>query len=216
VFIVSEAKPGLAAALSGFGEAHTRAAPAGAGEDPAGDSRQVGELGRDRAPPADLFGLPKPETSANAVANRGGAGRPPGAINKRTGDLKRYILSLGYKDPAIVLADISSASPKQLMKALPGLKAGEALGAKQRAAEKLMEYFYQKQPTAIELPPNDGRPLLAIGEMVLRRHTESGEAMSLDDAIDDAFGIEPLNEEDQALSEAENVRPEFSTPNDEG
>lgn len=204
------AKLGLAAAVKGLAEAlaeaHTRAAASAA---PAG--------GQELAAPGDLFGVvTAAETGAKPIESNGRAGRPVGAVNKRSDSLKRYILGLGFKHPAIVLADIASASVPQLRRQVAGLKAGEALSLKVRAAEALMPYFEQKLPTAIELPPNDRRPVLIIGEMEAPRHPGSGEAMSLDDAVDDLLGVEPLSEQDQALSEAENGRPEFSVPTDEG
>lgn len=199
---MSDGKLGLAAAIKGTEEARTAARGGSSGD---------GELQRG----GDLFGVPAETVAPTVVEKRGGAGRPVGAQNKRTGDLKRYILSLGFKHPAVVLADIASAEVAQLRRAVPGLKAGEAMTLKVRAAEALMPYFEQKLPTAVELPPNDGRPVLIIGEMAATRRPGSDDAMSLDDAIDASFGVEPLSEEDQALSEAENGRPEFSAPTGE-
>jgi hypothetical protein len=125
-------------------------------------------------------------------------------------------MALGYKHPALVLADMASASVKQLMRAAPGLKAGEALAAKRQAAESLMPYFERKLPTAVEVSADEGRPVMIIGNLGMQEAEAGGQALGLDDAIDALVGAEPLSEEDQALSEAENGRPEFSVPTEEG
>lgn len=204
---MTEPKVGLDAAMQGLSEAHTRA-DAGEGGDRGGGSAPG--AGESAAREPDLFGLPGGETGGNSVAQREGPGRPPGARNKRTDALRSYILSLGYTHPAIVLADIASADVATLRESAPGLKAGEALNAKIKAADALMPYFEQKLPTAIELPPDAPRPAWVIeGELAAAAGVDN-EAMDLGAALSQVF------EENQGVSEDESVRREGEASNGEG
>jgi hypothetical protein len=119
-------------------------------------------------------------------------GRPPGSQNKRSADLANYLLNMGYRDPAVNLADLANADPLALaleLSALPprdDLAPHEYLGAaiqagllsraaasdlieKAQALSKsanaeLMPYFHAKRPQAIDINKNV-RGFMVFGEM---------------------------------------------------
>lgn len=128
-------------------------------------------------------------------------GRPPGSQNKRSTDLANYLLSMGYRDPAVNLADLANADPLALALELSGLPPRddlaphEYLGAaiqdgllsrgaasdlieKAQALSKsanaeLMPYFHAKRPQAIQVDKTL-RGFMVFGEMPeAERRTET-------------------------------------------
>lgn len=199
-------KLGLNAALSGLEGSHA----------PSSQFRNGGEGGRD---PVDggaavqaegLFGaLP---AAGEAAPGRAGPGRPPGAPNKRTGKLKDWILALGYRHPAVVLAELASAEVGDLAKAL-ACKKLEAAELKRKAAIDLLPYFESKMPTTVELPEGELVPVLNIGVMPTRRAAAGDGAMSLLDAFDATI---EESQQDQGLSDPASVRPGEEGSHDDG
>jgi hypothetical protein len=157
-------------------EQHTRAA--GAGDD------QAPELGG--GDPVDLL-AGSPDLAATDVlavaaelvaAPRRERGRPPGAGNRKNGDMIAYLQALGHRDPWVTLSLIQSADFKQLCK-MVGATSSKAkvqvLQIQSKAADSLMNYHHSKRPQQLDLlPPGDKRPLMVIGEMNVSIVGESG------------------------------------------
>lgn len=174
-------KPGIKAAISGGGEAHTPVAP----------ETEVG--GPDQA---SFFGDPRPsEGGGNLVDGAKGSGRPPGATNKRTGKMSAWLSTLGFVHPGRFLAEIVAADTKELAEKL-GCKPFEAMDVQRKAATDLLPYYESKMPVGITLP--DGViPVLNIGALDVTPRTQRGGGMSIDDPV-----------QYQTLSDIEPVRSE--------
>lgn len=185
---MTDAKPGLGAALEGLEGAHTLDGGEGGGgwgvQEPDEEPRQLA-----------LLGDAEPAGTAEPAMRQAGPGRPAGARNKRTGKLAEWILAQGYRHPAIVLAELAAADVVELAAALD-CKRLEAADLKRKAATDLLPYFESKMPTAVEIDTGDGIPVLNIGRLVAPPNPETGIAMSVDDV-----------EENQTLSDDEAVRP---------
>jgi len=78
-----------------------------------------------------------------------GVGRPPGSANKRTKDVRDYLLSR-YAHPLEVLAQIISRPIDQIV-AETGCKPIEALALVKSAAAELAPYVEGKMPVAVDL-----------------------------------------------------------------
>lgn len=84
------------------------------------------------------------------------AGRPAGALNRRTLMLKRYYQARGFRDPAVGLGEIISADPLELLawfRQVDGDKAPTLFEiAKWQAAIKvqMMPFLHSKMPTLID------------------------------------------------------------------
>ncbi len=90
---------------------------------------QLSLLGAD-AGAITVGGAPEPE-------RKDGPGRPPGAGNKADGELARYLLACGYRDPAIALAELGGgASLEELVVKARFVASG--LGAKPIDVFKLL------------------------------------------------------------------------------
>lgn len=100
----------------------------------------------------DLVGLPPPRPGARFVDKPRGAGRPPGARNKRTQAWADFLLAR-YASPLEVLMQIATAPVDELVAKL-GCKPLEALGEKRLAAIGALPYLHQRQPLAIDLTNN--------------------------------------------------------------
>ncbi|CAA0096187.1 Uncharacterised protein [Starkeya nomas] len=97
----------------------------------------------------DLLGNPDAETPVgNVIAKRQGAGRPAGAQNKVTRDIRRLILAK-HKHPLLALAEIYSMSVHDLAREL-GCKPEAALDRQIRAAEAVAPYVAAKQAAVDE------------------------------------------------------------------
>lgn len=150
-------------------EAHTPAAPAASASSPAGIDAEDALPGAD---PLDLLdGSPDLgdrdllATAAELVAApRRARGRPPGALNRKNGDMVAYLQSLGHRDPWVTLSMIQTADTEKLAQKL-SMKRGEVLALQLRAADALMPYHHAKKPQQLDLPVGDKRPLMVIGEM---------------------------------------------------
>lgn len=151
----------------------------GDGEDAPGGGGQLVEV-------AEPNGSPK------------GAGRPRGARNRSTEEWRRYLLSQG-RSPALVLMDLIQRDPADLAREL-GCKRIEAMDRILRAAEALMPYLHQKQPTAVALTGDGG---LFSFQMIVAGQQVGGDAsVTIDgDALDTASGapdpFEENTEQDQ-------------------
>lgn len=81
-------------------------------------------------------------------------GRPPGALNRRTADLARFILSQ-YTHPVQVLAEMYSRPVEDLARVLDCDKL-EAARLQIGAAKEVAEYVAQKMPRSVEVDTNAG------------------------------------------------------------
>lgn len=125
-------------------------------------------------------------------AAKRGRGRPAGSKNRASTDLASYLLSMGYRDPALNLADLANADPLALALELAGLEPRSDIGSADhlalaiqagllkrdqvlavinnaqglvlKANAELLPYFHSKRPTEIKV---DKRVLgvMMIGDM---------------------------------------------------
>jgi hypothetical protein len=139
---------------------------------------------------------------ANAIANdKRARGRPAGSQNRRSKDLANYLLSKGYRDPALNLADLANADPLGLaveMLALPqpdgyspqevlaaaiqqGMIGRDELGKLAEKATKLvvsanselMPYFHAKRPQEIHVESKQ-LGIMIVGEMRAEKRDDDG------------------------------------------
>lgn len=141
---------------------------------------------------ACLFRGPVAHVANIRDAAKRGRGRPPGSQNKRSTDLANYLLSMGYRDPALNLADLANADPLALALELTGVPLADGVepremmaaaihaGALKRADmyeaivkaqamiadanAELMPYFHAKKPQAIQVDKTL-RGFMVFGEM---------------------------------------------------
>lgn len=69
-----------------------------------------------------LFRGPVAHVADIRDAAKRGRGRPAGSKNRASADLASYLLSMGYRDPALNLADLANADPVRLALELSGLE----------------------------------------------------------------------------------------------
>jgi hypothetical protein len=97
----------------------------------------------------ELLGAPVNEKVLEVRAERTKVGRPPGALNRRTSEMARYLLSR-YTSPLEVLAQIATAPVGELSASL-GCSKLEALQEKRLAAIALKDHLHSKMPIAVDL-----------------------------------------------------------------
>lgn len=149
---------------------------------------------RDGAEQLPLLPLSEPEEGAVATSRRLGPGRPKGSLNRKTGDMLRY-LQRRYPSPLEVLAQTWSRPVQDLADEL-GIKPAAALDIQQRAAIAALPYFHEKRPVAVDVT-SGGRPLLILGD--LSAEDRAGLAQLLgDDAIE--IEAEIISQENQRVS----------------
>lgn len=96
-----------------------------------------------------LLGLPEVPASAVERVRRGKAGRPPGARNKRSEDVARWVLAkLG--DPLLHQAAVATMDVAELAARL-GCTALEAVVEKRLAAVAVLPYLHQRRPLSVDL-----------------------------------------------------------------
>ncbi|PZU23928.1 MAG: hypothetical protein DI589_06635 [Shinella sp.] len=167
------------AAKVGTVKATAEAALAGLAERLAGGKEEAEQpsLLFDLDEPHALFSGPVRHVAETREAAKRARGRPQGSINRRSDDLRNYLLSMGYRDPALNLADLANADPLALAveaAALPGqgqftpeqlLDAAVRTGVLERDAlaeivrkardlvksanAELMPYFHAKRPQEV-------------------------------------------------------------------
>ncbi len=103
------------------------------------------------APEGECGGAPTPlgkspvwkamdgELDDDATAKRG-PGRPAGSTNKKSQTLQKWLLGLGYRHPAVLLAEIT-ARPVEELAAQLGCDKLEAFQEQRKAASDLLPYF---------------------------------------------------------------------------
>lgn len=144
----SGAKPGFAAAMRAFDDAHVIEF-----------ERQVAE----QLPllPAIAGTTAEAEAEGREVGRRG-PGRPKGSVNKATEQLRQYLLdTLGYRHPALILAETMSRPAAGLAAEL-GISRGEAFRMQLDAARDLLPYLAPKL-LAVKADVNHGFTLILDG-----------------------------------------------------
>lgn len=79
----------------------------------------------------------------NSEVAKRSVGRPAGSVNKKSKTLQKWLLSLGYQHPAVILAEIAARPVGELAKEL-GCKKIEAFQEQRKAAAELLPYFEGK------------------------------------------------------------------------
>lgn len=59
--------------------------------------------------------VPQPAAPASAGGSGGRGGRKPGARNRKTVLLGKYLAAKGFRDPAVAMAEIANADPVELL-----------------------------------------------------------------------------------------------------
>lgn len=152
-----------------------------------------------------LFGGPVKHVASIMDTAKRARGRPKGAQNRRSADLANYLLTMGYRDPALNLADLANASPVALavelacLPAVPNatpellmeaaLKAGlldrdqvvkimsKAYDMIEDANSELMPFFHAKKPQEIHVS-KQVMGVMIVGDMPTERRDE-GSMMNL-------------------------------------
>ena len=106
-----------------------------------------------------------------------GPGRPPGARNRRTQDLVKYVTAKGYGLPIERLAQLYSSDPAQLVLAF-NISYAEALEVIKSAAIACLPYLHQKQPVSVDIE-GKGTFQLIIGDIGQADPEEIEEGFSL-------------------------------------
>lgn len=151
-------RSGLDPVIQGMQSTHTPAANDGAGD-------------------LDLFGAELDLFEQATIAPPKGKGRPPGSPNRSTVQLQKLLLAKGYRDPAEFMAALQSMDTKELAEKLSCGKL-EAAQLQLRAAERLMPYFHQAMPQAVELKTDTPRKLIVMGDVV--QNIVTNQQVSLD------------------------------------
>jgi len=166
----------------------------------------VGDLRQSREAAQQLALLPESGDEADAAiaeaAERRGAGRPAGAVNRATRQMRDYILR-NFTDPAVGLASsgLCSTLASSVIKARSlasqlGCKPLEALDFMRRCSEGVMPYTHSKQPLAVQLNGRIAQLHIGLGAEAGERLGGDGLAQLLDAFVraSDALPAEDLAE----------------------
>lgn len=117
----------------------------------------------------------------SAKASKGG--RRKGSKNRASKDFARYILAQGYRDPALVMAEIQSTPAEVLVersRAMDPVKQRLTYGAAQalrlRAAEGLMPFMHSKKPVQVDVGLDGDFNLLIPGLNVSQQDADRAAA----------------------------------------
>lgn len=152
-----------------------------------------------------LFAGPVKHVASIMDAAKRARGRPKGSQNRRSTDLANYLLSMGYRDPALNLADLANANPAALAVELACLpNAGDATPEQlmadalkdgkldrelvfkmmskaydmiEDANSELMPFFHAKRPQEVQVK-TQALGVMLIGEMPTERPA-AGAALDL-------------------------------------
>lgn len=142
------------------------------------------------------------QTATSAAAGRRGKGRPPGAINKRTTEVRDYLLKQGYRHPLEVLAQFASSDVDALATEL-GCEKVEAADRIIKAAKDLAPYFESALPTAVKVDTRAVHFFVA-GKLDTAAKPVDGGAMSIFGKVvehQDVSGSAPVRPEDDGSHE---------------
>lgn len=131
-------------------------------------------------------------TIGQAVENVRRAGRPKGAMNKRTGALRDYILNQ-FQHPAVALAQAYSR-PVDMLAAELGCTKLEAFTVQVRAAGELLPYIESKMPVAVGIDQRGTIQLVIHGADERPAVVDGGELVGLSAMLwqdEQNQGVEP-------------------------
>lgn len=117
-----------------------------------------------------------------AIEQRRGPGRPKGSPNKKTDDLRRYLLGRGdLKHPVLAAAEIYSMSVDDLRAALPETSAKDAVLIQIRCMEFVAPYVEAKMPQKLVIDGNERLPEfhLHFGQQGAELRDEQGNKVDL-------------------------------------
>lgn len=99
---------------------------------------------------AAIFAGPVRHVANIRDAAKRARGRPPGSQNRRSTDLANYLLSMGYRDPALNLADLANADPLALALELAGIELDPMISPIEQVKAQLLAGVL-KRDTVIDL-----------------------------------------------------------------
>ncbi|KQR30142.1 hypothetical protein ASF91_15100 [Rhizobium sp. Leaf155] len=178
------AKVGSAAALTEVAMAGLAQAVAGEREEPDQPSLLLADPDGDHC----LFGGPVRHVASIMDTAKRARGRPKGSQNRRSADLANYLLTMGYRDPALNLADLANADPVDLAQELSqprkvtsgpnkgdiiedSMTPADALALIMKANAELMPYFHAKKPQEVHVS-KQVMGVMVIGEMPTERRDD--------------------------------------------
>ena len=125
------------------------------------------------------------------VARPSSGGRPKGALNRKTVMLKRYFGAKGFRDPAVLLGEIISADPIELLNFFrkydpPGQVTSlfEVSKFIRDAAVAAMPYLHSKMPQQLDLG-TDKMAVMLIGGGDRTDDEIAEDVLSIEDGIID-------------------------------
>jgi hypothetical protein len=138
-------------------------------------------------PQPDLLGLPENPHVAMLRAKRQAAGRPPGARNKRSEDVARFIVEQ-IGDPLLMLAQLAVMPAAELAAAV-GCTTAEALIEKRLAAIAVLPFVHQRQAVAIDVKTHREVSLtLVLGDVPQAVGNISGTVLDIELNQEDSDG----------------------------
>lgn len=131
---------------------------------------------------------------------RRGPGRPVGALDRSTVQIRRFVAAKGYRDPLEMLAALASADPRQLAADLAGKpledvtfdEASEALKHIRGAADAALPYLHRKQPLDVHHVGTVARPLIVITDGAIGGVGQRGSDGAL--SVHDVVEYQPLSQ----------------------
>jgi hypothetical protein len=139
-------------------------------------------------PQPDLLGLPEnPRVAVLRAERRAMAGRPPGARNKRSEDVARFIVEQ-IGDPLLMLAQLAVMPAAELAAAV-GCTTAEALIEKRLAAIAVLPFVHQRQAVAIDVKTHREVSLtLVLGDVPQAVGNISGTVLDIELNQEDSDG----------------------------
>lgn len=130
---------------------------------------------------------PEPEAETAPANGARSAGRPAGSPNKRTAEIRDYLLA-NYPHPLIGLCEIYSRPTKTLAEELD-CSPIEALKAQEHAALGVLPYLEAKMPQAVDVNAKGSLTLVLEGVTATKTHQVGGDgAMVIEAEVVDVPG----------------------------
>lgn len=124
---------------------------------------------------------------ADTLERAKGRGRPRGAANKRTLQMRETVLKMGFRHPMLNLAALANATPIDLAREL-SCETLEAANMILKANAELLPYFESKRPVEIDVTERR-LGVLVVGEI--------GTGTAASDQFLSLTGVVAQGEEDQ-------------------
>ncbi|WP_156419253.1 hypothetical protein [Aureimonas sp. AU12] len=103
---------------------------------------------------------------ADTLATSKGRGRPKGAANKRTTQMRDTLLKMGFQHPMMNLAALANADPVRLSAELACDRL-DAANMILKANAELLPYFESKRPTEVHVEERS-LGVLVVGDMTTK------------------------------------------------